>query len=232
MSYTQQRNLALSLGWACFDPTSWQSCMVSNTWTMPVKALLPKHDPTCHSKKAQMNSRTLIPRAPHSLQRLAATVGSRWRFLSDYYRCGSHTQADKPEFALCLELAKDLIWKITRSHSQGTCSSYLATVFQNKNWLTFLRWPHALQSEFCPDEVLGGKIRRCFSALSSKSKFQYCDVFLAKSVILTSPWVARITSEYHKLLYLNQARPFSSEIYENFYFTLQYPALFLQHSKC
>lgn len=102
MSYMQQRNLALSAGWACFNLTSWQSCVVSNTSSMPAKALQPKHDSTCHSKEAQMNSRTLIPRAPHSLQLLAATGGSRWCFLSDCYRCGALTHTDKRAVALCL----------------------------------------------------------------------------------------------------------------------------------
>ena len=139
---------------------------------MPAKALQPKHDSTCHSKKAQMNSRTLISRAPHSLQHLAATVGSRLWFLSDYYRCGAHTHADKCMVALCLGLAKDLVWKLTCSNSQGTCSSLPTIELQNKNWLIFLRmtpYLHAFQSSFCNDEVLSGKFRHCFSAHFSKS---------------------------------------------------------------
>jgi len=69
---------------------------------MPAKALQPKRDSTCHSRKAQMNSRTLIPRASHSRQHLAAAVGSRWCFLSDYYRCGTRTHADKRTITVCL----------------------------------------------------------------------------------------------------------------------------------
>lgn len=147
--------------------------MVSNTCSMPAKALQPKHNSTCHSKEAQMNSRTLIPRAPHSLLHLAATVGSSWCFLPDYYRCGAHTHADKEVAALCLGLAKDLVRKLTRSNSRGTCSSLPTIEFQNENWLIFLRMtPHLhalLTGFFCHDEVLRGNFRHCFCSHFFKS---------------------------------------------------------------